>query len=84
MILKLTGGPMDGAQYPLSKKNDEPSTNRKPDGLWFQAQDENGRWVKEEYEFSRTGEKGDHVTLEYIYVGQCIDLEAVIAKATAE
>jgi hypothetical protein len=73
MYLKLTDGPMDGAEYALSKLREEPSTNRKPDGVWFDAIDDQGRNIKHEYKFDRTGEKGNHVTLEYRYDGIVVD-----------
>ena|SRR3990167_516572 len=48
------------------------STNRKPDGLWFDGQDEHGRQVKHEYAFDRLAPEGDHVTLCYRYDGPCV------------
>jgi hypothetical protein len=73
MYLKLTGGPMDGAEYALSKLRDEPSTNRKPDGVWFDAIDDQGRNIKHEYKFDRLGDKGNHVAMEYRYDGIVVD-----------
>lgn len=52
MLLKCIGGPMDGAVYALSRNTSDPaerSTNRKPDGLWFDGQDEHGRNVQHQY-----------------------------------
>ena len=46
MKLRLLGGPMNGALYVLSRDRPEPSTNRKPDGLWFDGQDGNGSEVR--------------------------------------
>jgi len=61
---------MDGATYVLSKRTKEPeerSTNRKPDGLWFDAFDEGGRSVQYQYAYDRLAEEGDHVTMCYRY-----------------
>ena len=76
MILKCVDGPMDGAVYALSRRTHEPenrSTNRKPDGLWFDAKDEHGRNVQEQYEFDRLADGGDHVTMIYRYTGKVVD-----------
>ena len=74
MKLILIDGPMDGAEYVLSRLQDEPSTNRKPDGLWFDAFDDSGRTIKHEYAFDRLNERGTHVALAYKYVGDVVDL----------
>ena len=76
MILKCVGGPMDGAVYVLSKNTEIPeerSTNRKPDGLWFDSADERGRNVQQQYVFDRLSEQGNHMTLCYRYDGLCVD-----------
>ena len=76
MILKCLDGPMDGAVYVLSKKTEQPeerSTNRKPDGLWFDAKDEHGRNVQHQYAYDRLAGEGDHVTMCYRYTGQVVD-----------
>jgi len=69
MILKCIDGPMGGATYTLSRQQGEPSTNRKPDGLWFDRQEECGQWVEDQYGFDRLAEGGDHVTMVYRYGG---------------
>ena len=82
MILKLVDGPMDGAHYVLSKRTEFPeerSTNRKPDGLWFDGKDEHGRNVQEQYancpgetESFVPSETGGHVVLIYRYTGKVV------------
>lgn len=70
MILKCLDGPMDGAVYALSRETSDPqqrSTNRKPDGLWFDGYDDIGQSCKHEYKFDRLAEGGDHVTMVYRY-----------------
>lgn len=69
-------GPMDGATYTLDKKNQ--CTNRKPDGLWFDAQDEHGRWVQHQYKDAGIGQRPsdetfDGVTQYYKYDGPVVD-----------
>ena len=49
MMFKLVGGPMDGAVYCLSRESDQPSTTRKPDGLWFDGKDDCGHDVQHQY-----------------------------------
>jgi len=71
MVLKCIDGPMDGAVYELAKQGVQ--TNRKPDGLWFQRQDDAGRWVQDQYEFDRLALGGDHVTMMYRYIGPVVD-----------
>lgn len=74
MILKCFDGPMDGAIYHLSRQPDEPNTNRKPDGLWFNAQEEDtGRWVQHQYEYDKLNQANNHVTLCYRYTGPVVD-----------
>lgn len=76
MILKCLDGPMNGAVYVLSQKTEQPeerSTNRKPDGLWFDAKDEHDRNVQHQYMYDHLGEAGDHVTMCYRYTGQVVD-----------
>lgn len=76
MILKCIDGPMDGAVYVLSKDTADPenrSTNRKPDGLWFDGQDEHGRNVQHQYKFDRYSEQGSHSVLVYKYDGQVVE-----------
>lgn len=76
MILKCIKGPMDGAVYALSRETSDPSqrsTNRKPDGLWFDGQDDEGRNVQHHYKFDRAMplvECKEPVVLEYLYNGQ--------------
>ena len=85
MILKCEGGPMDGAKYVLSRNTSdetERSTNRKPDGLWFDSQDEHGRFVQEQYQFDRNSEGVTHLQLVYKYTGQVV--ETGIAFETGE
>lgn len=80
MILKCNDGPMTGAVYVLSRNTSDPgerSTNRKPDGMWFEGQDETGNWVKHHYEFDRNSENGTHLSLDYKYVGPTSDTVAV-------
>jgi len=69
MILKCVAGPMDGATYSLSRTRGEPNTNRKPDGLWFDRQEDNGDWVQDQYEFDRLADSGANVTMVYCYGG---------------
>ena len=76
MILKCLDGPMDGAVYVLSRETSDPqqrSTNRKPDGLWFDGKDEFDRNVQHQYAYDRLAEGGDHVTLCYRYTGPVVD-----------
>ncbi len=76
MILKCVEGPMDGAVYVLSRNTSEPeerSTNRKPDGLWFDGQDEHGRNVQYQYKFDRNSEHGTHLALAYKYDGAVVE-----------
>ena len=76
MILKCIEGPMDGAVYVLSRNTSEPeerSTNRKPDGLWFDGQDEHGRNVQYQYKFDRNSEHGTHLALAYKYDGAVVE-----------
>lgn len=72
MILKCVGGgPMRGAAYVLSRDTSVPeerSTNRKPDGFWFDGRDK-GCDVRLEYEFDRNGDGGTHLVLEYKFKG---------------
>ena len=71
MILKCLDGPMDGAVYRLAQT--PISTTRKPDGLWFDGQDEHGRNVQHQYAFDRLAEGGDHVTMCYRYTGPVVE-----------
>lgn len=68
---------MDGAVYVLSKQTSDPqerSTNRKPDGFWFDAMpDDQGRPVQDQYKFDRNADGGNHLTLVYRYDGQVTD-----------
>lgn len=76
MILKCFDGPMDGAVYALSRETSDPSnrsTNRKPDGLWFDGQDEHGRNVQHQYEFEMLEQMGDDVCQCYRYSGPVVD-----------
>lgn len=79
MILKCIDGPMDGAVYALSRDTSDPtqrSTNRKPDGLWFDGQDEHGRNVQHQYAGGNAiplVECKEPVVLEYRYTGQVVD-----------
>lgn len=67
MILKCIEGPMDGAVYSLDRSGK--NTTRKPDGLWFDAQEPGGHWVQHQYGFDRLAEGGDHVTMMYRFGG---------------
>ncbi len=72
MILKCIGGPMDGAVYHLDKNM--PQTTRKPDGMWFNAQDEHGRWVQHQYKDTALGDVGEAgVAIHYTYDGPVVD-----------
>lgn len=79
MILKCLGGPMDGAVYALSRETSDPnnrSTNRKPDGLWFDGKDEHGRNVQHQYGPGISMPLVDckePVVMEYRYIGQVVD-----------
>lgn len=76
MILKCVEGPMDGAVYVLSRNTSEPeerSTNRKPDGLWFDGQDEHGRNVQHQYKFDRNSDHETHLALAYKYDGAVVE-----------
>lgn len=73
MFFQCVGGPMDGAVYHLDK--DEPNTNRKPDGLWFDGQDDTGRFVKHQYEESGKCDMTDgEIALQFIYDGTVEDV----------
>lgn len=79
MILKCIDGPMDGATYVLSRNTGDPterSTNRKPDGVWFDGQDEHGRNVQHQYKFDKNSEHGTHLMLVYKYDGQVVDVHS--------
>ena len=66
MKLQCVGGPMDGAMYTISKNN--PSTNRKPDGLWFDGTDEHGRNIQHQYrDAGRLAEDADGAIVQYLY-----------------
>ena len=66
MKLQCVGGPMDGAVYAISKN--KPSTNRKPDGLWFNATDEHGRNVQHQYRKTDVMYfDGDGGVVQYVY-----------------
>ena len=76
MIIKCFDGPMDGAIYVLSRDTANPenrSTNRKPDGLWFDGKDEHGRNVQHQYKFDRNSEHGSHIALACKYDGQVVE-----------
>lgn len=76
MILKCLDGPMDGAVYVLTKETSEPegrSTNRKPDGLWFNGYDDLQRHVQHQYEFEFLEQFGDDVCQIYKYTGPVVD-----------
>jgi len=76
MILKCVDGPMDGAVYVMSKNTSDPderSTNRKPDGLWFDGEDEHGRNIQHQYKSNKNIEHGPHLALVYKYDGQVVD-----------
>lgn len=75
MMLKCVDGPMNGAVYVLSRNTMNPaerSTNRKPDGLWFDGQDEYGRNVRYQYVFDKNSDHGTHLALAYKYEGAII------------
>ena len=73
MLVKCFGGPMDGAEYALSRE--EKSTTRKPDGLWFNGFDEHGRPVQHQYKDAGLldGPGAVGVTMRYDYDGQVVD-----------
>lgn len=60
---------MDGAMYTISKN--KPSTNRKPDGLWFDGTDEQGRNLQHQYrDAGQLLEDADgEVVIQYTYQG---------------
>lgn len=67
---------MDGAVYVLSRNtsdSSERSTNRKPDGLWFDGQDKHGRNVQHQYKFDRNDEYETYSALVYKYDGEVVD-----------
>jgi hypothetical protein len=70
---------MDGAVYVLSRdtaKFTERSTNRKPDGLWFDGKDEHGRNVQHQYRSAGVMPLVDckePITMEYRYDGQVVE-----------
>lgn len=74
MKIRLFDGPMDGAVYALD--NERPSTNRKPDGLWFDRIDDKGRHVRDEYVDAGTIE-GQllGVDLKFVYDGETVQTE---------
>lgn len=77
MILKCLDGPMDGVVYVLSKNTAEPSersTNRKPDGLWFSAE-EDGYIVQHQYAFDRLADQATHLVMCYRYSGPVVESE---------
>jgi len=81
MILKCLDGPMDGAHYVLSRKTEDPeerSTNRKPDGLWFDSQDKHGRNVQHQYRFDRLADDSSHQCLCYRYDGEVVETGIVM------
>jgi len=67
MILQCVDGPMDGAIYHLDKT--ERNTNRKPDGLWFDSKDEQGRNVRWEYIDTGLEQSGDDVVSLFSWIG---------------
>ena len=74
--MKLVGGPMDGAVYALSRDTQDPgqrSTNRKPDGLWFDGIDEHGRNVQHPYRNIDVIVPVNCVSMIYKYIGQVVD-----------
>lgn len=81
MILKCLDGPMDGAAYSIASMR---GTERMPDGLWFDAQDEHGRDMQHQYAYDRDADYNDHVTLCYRYTGPLVDtgLEMETARRT--
>ena len=85
MILKCLDGPMDGAVYVLSRNTSDPaerSTNRKPDGLWFDGQDEHGRNVQHQYAYDRLDDHHVGIAMCYRYTGPLV--ETGIEMETAE
>jgi len=66
VIIQCVDGPMDGAVYHLDKT--ERNTNRKPDGLWFDAKDE-GRNVRWEYIDTGLEQSGDDVVSLFSWIG---------------
>lgn len=81
MILKCFDGPMNGAIYHLDKG--EPNTNRKPDGLWFNAIDEYGRNVQHRYKAGAAMplvECNEPLILEYHYEGQAADTDGEVIE----
>jgi hypothetical protein len=44
-----------------------------PDGLWFDGQDEHGRYVQHQYKFDKNSEHGTHLALAYKYDGQLVE-----------
>lgn len=72
MILKCFDGPLDGAIYTLEKSGE--NTNRKPDGLWFNGQDEHGRWVQHQYKENGKIDMTDgEIVLSFLYDGPVVD-----------
>lgn len=71
MKLQCVGGPMNGAIYVISK--DHLSTNRKPDGLWFDATNE-GRNIRHQYrDAGQLAEDADGVIVQYVYDGAMVE-----------
>ena len=52
IVLKLTGGPMDGAEYTLSADPADTVTARLPDGLLFSGFDDQHRPTQHHYRFT--------------------------------
>lgn len=73
MLFYLTDGPMAGAHYNLSRDN--PSTTRKPDGLWFDGNDTDGRLVKHQYrESGKIDMQDGEIALQFVYDGAVEDV----------
>lgn len=76
MILKCFEGPMDGAIYVLSRETEDHenrSTNRKPDGLWFDGKDEHGRNIQHQYKFDRLDGELSSLCMVYKYDGKVVE-----------
>lgn len=74
MKLQCVGGPMDGAVYLLSASDVNRTVSRKPDGLWFNTQDEHGRNVQQQYRKTDVMYfDADGGVVQYVYDGVVVE-----------
>lgn len=74
MKLQCVGGPMDGAEYLLSANDANRNAGRKPDGLWFNTQDEHRRNVQQQYRRAEVVHfDADGGVVQYVYDGAVVE-----------